>query len=466
MSTESRTENSSVDTSNSNERTQADENHLEKGPVESQPDQPHSTLPCPDGGWRAWGVVLGVWIMQFVTFGYTNAFGIYNDFYVREYLNHFESSQISWIGSFQLFLLLSSGLFTGRGFDAGYFYKIMLGGSALFVFCLFMLSITHSQQYYQVFLAQGLGIGLASGVTYVPGLAVLSHWFHKRRPLAIGLATSVRFHYHRHSLDHNLRRKQGSAVGGFVHPIMLNQLFHGPLGFHNGVRVSAAMNIGLLAIGLLLVRTRLPPSNAPRNTFSSMKVFLRDPPYLATVFGTILVLAGLYYPFFFIQLNAIKNGVNATLAFYTVAIMNGASVVGRIIPNLLVHHFGVFNVVIFCILTSSILVFCTLAVKDVAGTVIFSILFGFFSGSYAGMLAPMVSSLAETDKEIGARLGICFTFTGLGGLVGTPIAGALLSSKFMWWRPILFSGLCVLSGGLCFCLTRFFLVRRRGIQRV
>ncbi len=30
-----------------------------------------------------------------------------------------------------------------------------------------------------------------------------------------------------------------------------------------------------------------------------------------------------------------------------------------------------------------------------------------------GMLAPMIGSLAKSDKEIGARLGICFTFAGM-----------------------------------------------------
>ena len=33
---------------------------------------------------------------------------------------------------------------------------------------------------------------------------------------------------------------------------------------------------------------------------------------------TVLAFAGLYYPIFFIQLSAIKNGINPSLAFYTV----------------------------------------------------------------------------------------------------------------------------------------------------
>lgn len=34
---------------------------------------------------------------------------------------------------------------------------------------------------------------------------------------------------------------------------------------------------------------------------------------------TILVFAGLYFPIFFVQLNAIKNGIDPELAFYTVS---------------------------------------------------------------------------------------------------------------------------------------------------
>ncbi|KAG5653294.1 hypothetical protein H0H81_001254 [Sphagnurus paluster] len=34
--------------------------------------------PFPEGGFRAWSVVLGVWLVQFATLGYTNAHGVYN----------------------------------------------------------------------------------------------------------------------------------------------------------------------------------------------------------------------------------------------------------------------------------------------------------------------------------------------------------------------------------------------------
>ncbi|KAF8068867.1 major facilitator superfamily domain-containing protein [Lyophyllum atratum] len=254
----------------------------------------------PEGGWKAWSVVLGVSLNQFATLGYINAHGVYNDFYVREYLTQYSSSQISWIASVQLLFVISSGIFTGRAFDVGYFYHLMIGGSVLFVVSLFMLSLTHAEQYYQVFLTQGLGVGIASGMTYIPGLAVIAHYFRRRRALAMGIATS------------------GSAVGAALHPIMLNRLFHGSVGFHNGVRSSAGMNLGLLAIALLLMKPRLPAcSRKQGSTLQNLKTFLREPSYVSTIAGIFLILAGLYFPIFFLQLNAIRNGLTPGFAFYT-----------------------------------------------------------------------------------------------------------------------------------------------------
>jgi len=88
-------------------------------------------------------------------------------------------------------------------------YHLMIGGFVLFEFCLFMISISKPEQYYQViglyhlqspavsltnlklFLTQGLGMGIAIGIMYIPALGIVSHYFQKRRALAIGLATSV-----------------------------------------------------------------------------------------------------------------------------------------------------------------------------------------------------------------------------------------------------------------------------------
>ena len=65
-------------------------------------------------------------------FGYANAFGVYQDYYVRQGVA--SASSASWIGSLQIFLVIASGSFTGPLVDRGYFRATFLSGSVLFVF--------------------------------------------------------------------------------------------------------------------------------------------------------------------------------------------------------------------------------------------------------------------------------------------------------------------------------------------
>lgn len=51
-----------------------------------------------------------------------------------------------------------------------------------------MLSIAHPDDYYQLFLSQAIGMGLGSGLIYIPSLAVQAHHWQKRRAMAIGVA--------------------------------------------------------------------------------------------------------------------------------------------------------------------------------------------------------------------------------------------------------------------------------------
>ncbi|KAF8702196.1 hypothetical protein AX14_014483 [Amanita brunnescens Koide BX004] len=110
----------------------------------------------------------------------------------------------------------------------------------------------------------------------------------------------------------------------------------------------------------------------------------------------------------------------------------------------------------------AIMIFCVLAVKDVVGIILFGSIYGFFTGAYVGLVGPMLTVLAKSDSEIGQRMGICYSFAAFGGLIGNPIAGALLASSYTWWKPIVFSGLVVGLGSICFVCARFLLAKEKG----
>jgi len=62
---------------------------------------------------------------------------------------------------------------------------MLITGVILNVIGIFMTSLCTT--YWQVFLAQGLCVGLGSGLMYVPTLSLVAGAFTKKRPLALGL---------------------------------------------------------------------------------------------------------------------------------------------------------------------------------------------------------------------------------------------------------------------------------------
>lgn len=64
----------------------------------------------------------------------------------------------------------------------GYFRSLLIVGSVLDVFCLFMVSLC--KEFWQALLCQGLGQGFAMGLLFLPSISVLSQYFARRRALA------------------------------------------------------------------------------------------------------------------------------------------------------------------------------------------------------------------------------------------------------------------------------------------
>ena len=158
--------------------------------------------PPPDGGTTAWLQVLAGHLMCFVTWGLITSFGVFQTYY--EQILGLEPSDVSWIGTVQIFILLLLGTFSGRASDAGLVHEAVFAGTTFIVLGLFMTSL--STQYYQLFLSQGICVGFGMGVLYMPGLSVPSSYFKAKKPFAVAIIAS------------------GAGSGGLVYPAMVQQL--------------------------------------------------------------------------------------------------------------------------------------------------------------------------------------------------------------------------------------------------
>ena len=63
--------------------------------------------------------------MKAFSFGYLNAYGIFQEYYTSSFLQGYSQSDIAWIGAMQYFFIFGVGLFAGRAFDLGLFKPLM-----------------------------------------------------------------------------------------------------------------------------------------------------------------------------------------------------------------------------------------------------------------------------------------------------------------------------------------------------
>lgn len=119
---------------------------------------------------------------------------------------HAASSTISWIGTVQIFMLLLVGTFSGRASDAGLVHQAVLLGTLVIVIGMFLSSL--ATQYYQLFLSQGVCVGLGIGILYMPGLSVPSSYFKAKKSVVVAIVATR------------------AGTGGVVYPAMARQLLH------------------------------------------------------------------------------------------------------------------------------------------------------------------------------------------------------------------------------------------------
>lgn len=158
---------------------------------ESRPindDEPIPSSPQPDGGWMAWLQVISSFLIFFNVLGLINTYGQFQTIYETNILSTQSASTIAWIGSVQFLLCYTFCIFTGRLWDEGRLYVLLVTGTVIMVFGLIMLSLC--REFYQFFLSQAVVLGFGFGFVFMPASGIVPQWFSTRAPFAIGVATT------------------------------------------------------------------------------------------------------------------------------------------------------------------------------------------------------------------------------------------------------------------------------------
>lgn len=395
----------------------------------------------PNGGLVAWLQVAAAFVLYGNTLGLLNTFGAYQNFYETDLLKDYSPSAISWIGSIQSLFLMAVGVFIGPLYDAGH-CRALLSVGTVFVSLGFMLT-SISTAYWSVFLAHGVLVGVGTSFLAIPSVAIVPPYFQpSRRPFVMGLATL------------------GSGLAATLYPILFQSL-QPSIGFPWTARVQGFLSLALCLFAVAVARpryTRSAKKRTFRNLFKGAK--LSDPYFVVYVVSIFFNNLGYFEPLFYLESYAASHGgAGLAVTRYLLAILNGSSIFGRLMPSALSRYVGVLNAYTATVLLSAVSIFYWTSVSNIAGSIAFAVLYGFFSGGVVAFGPVVLTSLMDDLSFLGTRLGVLNIFKGIGSLVGAPIGGAIIQNGGGYLGMQLFSAFSILLTAVFATILQLMIVR-------
>ncbi|KJZ78757.1 hypothetical protein HIM_02148 [Hirsutella minnesotensis 3608] len=393
----------------------------------------------PDGGLRAWLVVLGSFVAFLMGFGLLNSFGTFQACYQMKWPD-MSTSSITWIGSSQIFCLFLGGVIIGPIYDNYGAKPLMWLGT---IFCLgSMILMSWSTVYWHYLVSQGFLFGIGNALLFYPATSAITEWFSTKRGLALGIAVS------------------GSSIGGIIWPFVIVKLLD-EVSEEMAFRIMAGASAPLLLLSCVLVRERKDPHDArpmKTGTGPGRGLFraILDVRFLALCICLTVLYSGLLIPFYYIPSYPSEAGVHSSLADKLLPLVYSGSFFSRIVAGWLGDHLGRFNIVILMGTLMGGMTYAWIWMTSNAGMIAYAILFGLFSGGLVPLGSACVAQTTEDMERIGLRIGVMMAISSLGALGGGPVSGHLKDFAGGWPAVLTFSGLLAIAGAVLLMFVRFW----------
>ncbi|OJJ64772.1 hypothetical protein ASPSYDRAFT_84766 [Aspergillus sydowii CBS 593.65] len=398
---------------------------------------------------RAWSVIVGACMAVFCSVGFINSYGVFQEYYLKHQLANESGSTVAWLGGVSIFFIFFGSAISGPVMDISGPRMMLCVGSAGSVFSIMMASLCH--RFYQFLLAQAVSMGMFMSLLVAPSVAVVGQYIKVKRGAAMGIVIA------------------GSSLGGVIWPIVINELLKNEsVGFGWTMRIVGFIMIPLLAVACICCRPPLdqtpdresakPHQSKEKNRRPDFSILKKtEMRLLCLAFFTIYF--GMFAPFFFITSYASAMGFSDDLAFYSVSILNGASMFGRILPGMVADKYGRFNFCLLFTFLSGVIALCWTKVTSVAGLVVFAAAYGFTSGAILSLQQVCAVQIA-TPQTLGLAVGTIFAASSFSAMASTPISGEL-SEKYGYLSLSIYSGVSLIVGSVFLLMAR--LVQSRKI---
>ena len=385
-------------------------------PAHAQRDSPH-----------AWRIVAAGFIATFTLFGIVYSFGaFFRPMAVEFGANREALSAVFSITAFLYFLL---GPVTGHLADRFGPRPVVAAGALIMGAGLIATAFVN--HLWAAYLTYGLGVGIGVACCYVPLVAAISGWFLKRRNTALGIAVSG--------------IGAGTLVVAPVAALLIEHLgWRGAyiiMGFVAAAGLSACAYLAEPA-PVALETSRMPLSRA-----------IRSPDFVVLYGSSILWSVATSVPFVFLTPYAQGLGIGDVSAATLVGLIGFASTAGRLGLGALADRMGIIRLFKLCILALGLSYAVWTGAHSYTALAIFALAMGVSYGGAVTLTPAVLAELVGTDG-LGVTLGVLYTSSAIGTLLGPPLCGAIADRTGSYQYAIGFT--------LAATLTAFVILLRLG----
>ncbi|XP_076670114.1 monocarboxylate transporter 10-like protein kar isoform X2 [Andrena cerasifolii] len=412
----------------------------------------------PDGGLRAWMVMVGSFVINGVLFSVINTYSLIYLELQKRLLESGEtaaSSKAALVGSLTIgttfFLSPISGILTDKiGIQMTTFLGGALASSGM------LLSSIFSSKVALLYLTYGIMYGLGASLAYTPSLAILGHYFKRYLGLVNGIVTA------------------GSSIFTILMPYFMEVILR-RFGLEGTLRCLAMLTAVVMACAILF--KPIPLVSPPRDQLKSKSSFQtclkavvnvsiwRKKRYVVWASSIPIALFGYFVPYVHIG-KFVENtfkGADGKLPIMCIGITSG---IGRLLFGYIADLPRVDRILLQQISFVSIGVLTMLLPVTPSFTILLliSLAMGLFDGCFISLLGPIAFDICGREgatQAIGFLLGMC----SIPLTVGPPIAGLIYDHTGSYDLPFFLAGIPPIVGALTMFLIKFVKEDEQGPVR-
>uniref|UniRef100_A0A1A9VEU1 Major facilitator superfamily (MFS) profile domain-containing protein n=1 Tax=Glossina austeni TaxID=7395 RepID=A0A1A9VEU1_GLOAU len=402
----------------------------------------------PDGGVRAWSVMVSAFICNGVIFGIINTYGVIHSLLTDRLAEQGDteaSSKAALVGSLTIgttFLLSPvAGCLTDKiGLRLTTFIGGVLSAGGL------LMSSFLTQNIVALYLTYGIMFGLGAALAYTPTLAILGHYFKRYLGKVSGFVTA------------------GSSVFTVILPPGMDYMLKG-YGLEATLRMMSLISTFIIMCSFVYKPLHPPPEPPKKKPGrSKTNMFFRSivnvqiwkcKKYVIWAMCVPIALFGYFVPYVHMMkfVQTAFPGRSENLPVMCIGITSG---MGRLMFGAIADMRGVNRIYLqqlslVCIGLITLLLPLT---SSYVLLIVFTLVMGLFDGCFISLLGPIAYEIcgpSGATQAIGFLLGL----SSIPLTVGPPVAGKIFDKTGSYTMPLIMAGIPPIIGSAVMLLIRF-----------